>query len=169
MEEYGVDGRVGWVYRQFPLVGLHPNAAQIAETALCVGHVGGRKAFWDFTDLVYNDRQATEFTNVTKIPQYIEKAGVSLQEHEACLVNEVMKEHLENEMADALDAGIEGTPYTFIMVGDEQAVINGAQSYQVVKSTIQNLIDQLDGEFDIDTASTSNVIPTNELGIPEIE
>jgi len=44
---------VAWVYRQFPLDSLHPNARAKSEAALCAGQVGGNDAFWAFTDAMF--------------------------------------------------------------------------------------------------------------------
>jgi protein-disulfide isomerase len=41
---------VKWVYRQFPLDGLHPNTRAKSIAALCVGQIAGNDAFWDFSD-----------------------------------------------------------------------------------------------------------------------
>jgi predicted DsbA family dithiol-disulfide isomerase len=59
-----------------------------------------------------------------------------------------MMDDLKADMADGLVAGAQGTPYTVIKVGNQQAVINGAQPYDVVKGIVVNLIEQLDGTFD---------------------
>ena len=52
MDQYGKSGQVAWVYRQFPISQLHPNAPKISEAALCVGSLAGNDAFWKFTDIV---------------------------------------------------------------------------------------------------------------------
>ena len=36
MDEYGIGGKVAWVYRQFPIAALHPNSPKISEAAPCV-------------------------------------------------------------------------------------------------------------------------------------
>ena len=56
MDEYGVTGKVAWVYRQFPLDQLHPNASRISQAALCVGELGGSDAFFTFSDLIFDRR-----------------------------------------------------------------------------------------------------------------
>lgn len=68
MDDYGVTGKVAWVYRQFPLAQLHPNAPRISEAAYCVGELGGDEAFWTFSDLVFSERDVNEPTNMTKLP-----------------------------------------------------------------------------------------------------
>ena len=40
MNDYGVTGKVAWVYRQFPIVQLHPNAPKISQAAFCVADQG---------------------------------------------------------------------------------------------------------------------------------
>jgi protein-disulfide isomerase len=43
-------GEVKWIYRQFPLSSIHPNAQKKSEAALCAGKLGGNQAFWDMSD-----------------------------------------------------------------------------------------------------------------------
>mgnify|MGYP000241720507 CR=1 FL=1 len=158
LDEHGVTGRLAWVYRQFPLVDLHPNAPQIAEAALCVGDLGGNTAFWTFSDSVFDSREETEFTNVTKLPQFAEAAGVSRSEFTECMASDGQLDVLKADMADGLAAGAQGTPYTVIKVGTQEAVINGAQPYDVVKGIVENLIAQLDGNFDPNTPTAEESI-----------
>lgn len=152
MDEYGVTGRVAWVYRQFPLIDLHPNAPVISEAALCVGDLGGNDAFWTFTDTVFDSRFETEPTNVTRLPEFAETAGVNRTAFRECMDSDRMMDRLKADMADGLVAGAQGTPYTIVKVGNQEAVVNGAQPYSVVKGIVQNLIDQLDGNYDPETA-----------------
>jgi protein-disulfide isomerase len=148
MDEYGITGRLAWVYRQFPIGQLHPNAPKIAEAALCVGDIGGNKAFWEFTDLIFSERNLNEPTNMSRLPVYAERAGVSQNEYISCLNSGRMEPKLLEQIEDAYKAGAKGTPYTVLIVGNQQAVINGSQSYEVVKGIIENLLRQLDGSFD---------------------
>lgn len=168
MDEYGVTGRLAWVYRQFPLAELHPNSPKISEAALCVGDVGGNDAFWKFTDLVFESRSLDEPTNVTKLPQYAESAGVPLKEYVSCMDSGRMEEAVVSQIEDGFNSGARGTPYTVLIVGNQQAVINGAQPYDVVKGIVSNLIEQIDGTFDTTTVDTSET-PLNQAGVPLLE
>jgi protein-disulfide isomerase len=160
LDEYGVTGRLAWVYRQFPLVDLHPNATNLSEAALCVGDIGGNSAFWTFSDIVFESRQDTEFTNITKLPEFAVAAGVDKALFNDCVASDRMLDDLKADMADGLAAGAQGTPYTVIKVGNQQAVINGAQPYDVVKGIVANLFEQLDGTFDPTTPVEAEIDST---------
>jgi len=156
LDEYGVTGRLAWVYRQFPLIDLHPNAPVISEAALCVGDLGGNTAFWTFSDAVFDSRFETEPTNVTRLAEFAVEAGVDRAAYQECVDSDRMMDRLKADMADGLAAGAQGTPYTVIKVGSQEAVINGAQPYEVVKGIVENLIQQLDGNFDPATGGAAN-------------
>ena len=156
MNEYGVGGKVAWVYRQFPIHELHPNAPKISEAALCVGSLAGNDAFWKFTDLVFEERAIDEQTNMVKLPDYAEQVGVKKSDFLSCYDSNKMADAVKASTKEAFDIGARGTPYTVLVVGNQQAVINGGQSYDTVKGIIKNLIDQLDGTTQKAAASSSS-------------
>ncbi len=168
MDEYGVTGKVAWVYRQFPLADLHPNAPKLSEAALCVGELGGDDAFWKFSDALYDSHDIDEATNITKLPEFAEQAGVNKNDFLACTGSKQTEEKVLQDIEDGFNAGARATPHTILIVGNQQAVISGAQSYSVVKGIVKNLVDQLDGSFDPSTATTGET-PTNEQGVPVLE
>ncbi|MEK7638713.1 MAG: thioredoxin domain-containing protein [Patescibacteria group bacterium] len=147
IDEYGVTGRIAWVYRQFPIAQLHPNSPKISEAALCVGDIGGNDAFWKFTNLIFQQRDITEPTNVTLLPEYAESAGISREAYIECMDSGRMEAAVTASIEDGFNAGARGTPYTVLIAGNQQAVIDGARSYDTVKGIVKNLIDQLDGNF----------------------
>lgn len=146
MKEFGVGGKVAWTYRQYPIAQLHPNAPRISEAAYCVGDLGGTDAFWKYSDLVFNEREVNAKTEMTRLPEFAEKAGVKRADFNACLESGKNKPRVEASLQEGSLAGAQGTPYSIVMVGDQQAVINGAQPYPVVKQIIENLIKQLEGQ-----------------------
>jgi protein-disulfide isomerase len=145
MDEYGATGQVAWVYRQFPITQLHPNAAKISEAALCVGDLGGNNAFWRFTDRIFETRDLDAPTNVTRLPDFAEDAGVSKADYISCVSSRRLADEVVRSAEEGFNIGARGTPYTVIMVGDQQAVINGAQPYEVVKGIVVSLLEQIEG------------------------
>jgi len=145
MEEYGVGGKVAWVYRQFPLVQLHPNAPRLSEAAYCVGELGGDEAFWTFSDLIFSEKAMNEGTNMTRLPEFAKTAGVNAAEFANCLESGKHQQTVKDSLASGATAGARGTPYSIVLVGDQQVVINGAQPYAAVKQIVDSLIAQLEG------------------------
>ncbi len=146
METYGKDGQVAWVYRHFPLEQLHPNSPKVSAASECVANLGGNDAFWKFADALISDRGTNEPTNITKLPEYASSAGVDKAKFTACYEAGTYNEKIQKDIEEALKTGARGTPYSIIIVGDQQAVINGAQPYTAVKTMLDNLITQMGGK-----------------------
>lgn len=145
MLDYGTDGKVAWVYRQFPLVQLHPNAPKVAEASECVAELGGNDAFWKFSDLWFKNKPLNSGGDMSKLPEYAVTAGADKTAFETCLSSGKMGEKVTASVNEALKTGGRGTPNSIVIVGDQQLVINGAQPYDVVKQMIGNLVKQLEG------------------------
>jgi len=146
MNEYGSTGKVAWVYRQFPLEGLHPSAPHIALASECVAKLGGNDAFWKFSDLVFGERGVNEKTNTTRLTEFAISSGVGGPAFDACVESNVTKALVDEDIADGINAGAKGTPYSLVLVGGQQGVINGAQPYDYVKSILDTLTKQLEGK-----------------------
>jgi protein-disulfide isomerase len=144
MANYGADGKVAWVYRHFPLEQLHPSAPVIAQASECVAKQGGNDAFWKFTDLIFGERGTNEPTNTARLEEFAVTAGVSANAYNACMEDGSTKARVEADFADALNAGGKGTPYTLVLFGGQQGVINGAQPYETVSKILDTLIAQME-------------------------
>ncbi len=145
MDTYGADGKVAWVYRNMPLVQLHPNAKKLAEAAECVASIGGNTAYWKFADLIFGERGTNEQTDMTKLPVFAEQAGVSKAAFTECQTSGKFAQKIEDDIAAAIAAGANGTPHSILIAGDQQGPINGAQPYSVVKGMIDTLLAQTGG------------------------
>lgn len=146
IDEYGIDGRVAWVYRQFPLQQLHPNAPHLAEASECVADLGGNDSFWKFADLVFGEKPTNDFTDISRLPEFAETSGVDGAAFSNCLESGKFKDKVNESIQEAVAAGGQGTPHTIVMVGDQSGVINGAQPYEVVKQIIEQLLGEMDGK-----------------------
>jgi protein-disulfide isomerase len=146
MAEYGVDGQVAWVYRNYPIVQLHPNAPKIAEASECVASIGGNDAFWKFSDFVFGERGVNEPTDITRLPEFAEKSGVNKAKFNECLTAGTFADAVTESIIASQKAGAQGTPYSILMVGNQQGVINGAQPYTTVKQMIETMLKQVSAE-----------------------
>lgn len=146
MDEFGVNGQVAWVYRQYPIVQLHPNAPRISEAALCVGELAGQNGFWTFSDLVFSERDLNAPTNMTRLNEFAVTAGADGAAFESCLASGRHAATVQATLADGAAAGIQGTPHSVIIAGDQRAPISGAQPYEVIRGIVATLIDQLEAQ-----------------------
>ena len=140
MDEFGASGDVAWVYRHFPLASLHPSAPHIAEASECVASLGGDEAFWTFSDLVFGERGQNELTNITRLDEFAETAGVDVATFNSCLTANEKRAEVEEDFDNAVAIGARGTPYSVILFGDQQLVINGAQPYNIVREMISGIL-----------------------------
>lgn len=155
MAKYGADGKIAWVFRNFPLEQLHPAAPKIAEASYCVTELGGNNAFWKFTDALNDSRKieygpnnsikSVEPTDMSRITEFATTAGVDKTKFETCYSSGKYVEQVKADVDAAIKTGARGTPYSIVMVGGQQGVINGAQPYDVVEKIIENLISQIEG------------------------
>jgi predicted DsbA family dithiol-disulfide isomerase len=125
---------------------LHPNAPKIAVAAECVAEAAGNDAFWKFTDRVFAEKTTRDFTNMSRIVEYAVDAGASESEFTLCYSSNKTKAAVDASIAEAAKAGARGTPHTFLIVGDQKTAINGAQPYSVIKSAIDNVLAQIEGQ-----------------------
>ena len=77
LEDY--EGKVLFVYKDFPLTNLHPNAVKVAEAAHCAGDQG---MFWEYGDILFASEIDSEDEN---LKQYAEQLGLNITSSEQCL------------------------------------------------------------------------------------
>lgn len=147
MDKYGTSGKVAWVYRNLPIKQLHPNAPKLAEAAECVAELGGNDAFWKFADLVFGERETNAQTDMTKLPSFAQQAGVDKAKYEECFNSGKHAATVTKSIDEfiKISGGKVGTPHTFVLVGDQSAVIEGAQPYEFVEGLLENIIAQMNG------------------------
>ena len=139
MDEYGDDGQVAWVYRQFPLDQLHPVKARLeAATSECVAELGGNDAFWKFSDRFFELTPSNNQTDVDVVlPQIIAELGLSQSAIDACVSSGKYDQHIQDDVDNAVATGGRGTPWSIVMSANgETFPLSGAQPYQSVKQLI---------------------------------
>lgn len=140
MDEY--DGKVKWVYRHFPL-SFHANAQKEAEAALCVGDLGGSEKIWDFMDKIFERTTAngTGFA-LDNLGALAKEVGVDQTKFQTCLDGGEMASRVAAETADGSQAGVQGTPTTFLVGKDGKTItaFPGALPYDQVKAALDSAL-----------------------------
>lgn len=141
MSVYGLDGRVAWVYRHFPIVELHPNAPKLAEAAECVAELSGNDAFWKFIDAIFTSPTPNGQFDITRLDAVAAIAGTPAQQFRECLDSGRHREKVNRHFAEARAAGGEGTPHNLILHPNGQPIpVPGAQPYATIKSILDTLL-----------------------------
>ena len=140
MSEYGKDGKVAWVYRHFPLP-FHTKAPKEAQATECANKLGGNTKFWEYINKVFEVTPGNNQLDPAELPKIAKTVGLDVTAFNKCLESGEMKKTVDAGIASGQKAGVSGTPYSIILVNKKSVTgINGAQPYEVVKATIDELL-----------------------------
>ena len=138
-QNYISAGKVNFVYKDFPIQSIHPNAVPAALAGECADDQG---KFWEMHDMIFINQknwqnlQPTQSTNIFK--EYAIEIGLNTDEFDSCVNSGKYLEEIQNDFDDGRAYGVTGTPGFF--VGNEKigfTKLIGAQPF----SSFQQLID----------------------------
>lgn len=109
-QKYPDDVRI--VYRDFPLIDLHPGADLAAEAGACANAQG---KFWEYHDVLY--RNSGNFSG-EELLDYASQVGLNLNTFRTCLETGQYTNEVAQDLADGVAAGVTGTP-TFFFNGEK--------------------------------------------------
>ena len=141
VEEY--DGQVNWVYRHYPLPFHNPVAQEAAEASECITELGGNKAFWFFTDALYERGPVgDESRSLADKLTLVNKLGLDEDEFTECLNSNRYEARVEADLREGSQIGINGTPGTVLLNNETGAVrlVVGAQPLRVLAAGIEEII-----------------------------
>lgn len=96
------------VFRQFPLVNVHPHAQLAAEAAEAAGAQG---RFWRMHDVLFEHQDALAPADLMK---YATALHLDLRRFAADLSRHMFLPKIEDDMRGGLQSGVKGTPTFFI-------------------------------------------------------
>ncbi len=138
MDEYGKDGRVAWVYRQFPLTQLHSKATKEAEATECANELGGPDKFWAYIDRLFQVTPSNDGLDPAELPNIAQYVGLDINKFNACLKSGKYAEHIQSDTQNAAATGGNGTPWSIVVSANgKKYPLSGAQPYASVKQLIE--------------------------------
>jgi protein-disulfide isomerase len=155
MNTYGASGQVAWVYRAFPLdkpydaAGdiLHPNAGHESQALECANVLGGNTKFWAYADRLYSitpsvTPQTPNGLDQSQLPVIAQYVGLNVTAFNTCLSSGQTANTVNNEYEEGIAAGVDGTPYSFIVTSGSNTPIPvpGADTYAQMQTIINQLI-----------------------------
>lgn len=137
--DYIDTGKLRYVFRDYPLDQMHPQARKAAEAAHCAGEQG---KYWEMHDLLFQNQQALASAQLTEHARNLGLDGASF---DACLESAKYAERVKEGQSTGAAAGVRGTP-GFILAktqpGDsvEGRPIRGAQPVDAFRKLIDELL-----------------------------
>lgn len=127
LQTYPQDVRIA--YRHYPLTQLHPQAQKSAEASECAAKLGGNDAFWKAHDYLFAN-QATLGADLFK--KMAGELKLDVAKFTTCLDSGEMVARVAQDTATGNDAGVSGTPATFV----NGQLVEGAVPFDQFKSAI---------------------------------
>jgi len=141
MQYYGASGKVAWVFRNFPLITIHENAATEAAATECAAEQGGSEAFFKFTDKIYQATAEDGSLDLSSIPALAKEAGLDGQKLKECVDSGTYKAKVQQQYKEALATGAQGTPHIVFMLGNTPILIlEGNQPYSSIHGAVEQIL-----------------------------
>ena len=133
LDEY--EGRIRYIVRHFPLLGLHPAAVGAAVAAVCAEQQG---SFWEYHDLLFAQEKGL---SPESLLAYAQETGLREEAFRECLEDEETSKVVQDDMQRGAEYGVRGTPAFFI----NGRVVMGAQPLEAFKKTIDAALEDAAG------------------------
>lgn len=141
VDTYGKDGRVAWVYRHFPLDGLHSKARKEAEASECAADQGGNAAFWSYADGIFAVTPSNNGLDLNQLPVIAKNIGLDVKAFQNCLDSGKFASRVSDNLADAIASGGNGTPYSVILTSKGDVFpFSGALPFEQIKNAIDQAL-----------------------------
>jgi len=122
-------GQIRYIYRDFPLQDIHPDAHLAARAGYCANK---QDKFWPLHDKLFQNQDALSQKNILT---YANQIGLNIAALNACLDSPEAKDEVDADIKDGLEAGVQGTPTWFI---------NGARAAGVIpESAFRKIIEDI--------------------------
>ena len=97
-----------FVFRNFPLAEMHPNAFLAAVAAEAAGL---QKKFWKMHDIIYENQQALTWDDLFA---YAKAIGLDLDRFKKDISKQEVVDKVENDFESGVRSGVNGTPSFYI-------------------------------------------------------
>ena len=127
------NGQIAWVYREFPLTSIHPQAKPAALAAECITQQLGNDGFWKFADAIFADQTKM---SPAYYAQLAAQFGADPTKFASCVSSAKYQSVLDQGTQEAEQNGGTGTPFTVVVGNGQQIPVIGAQPLANFESVI---------------------------------
>jgi protein-disulfide isomerase len=124
------EGKIAFVYRNFPLTGIHANAEPAARAAQAAGKQG---KFWQMHDLLFEkqDEWAKAENPGPMFESYATLLGISIEQFKIDFGSKEVINFVRAQRANAIKLGLAGTP-TFFINGQQIQNPGSAEAFRAI-------------------------------------
>lgn len=138
-KDYVDAGKLRYVFRDFPLDQIHPQARKAAEAARCAGDQG---KYWEMHDLLFQNQQALQ---PEQLKLYGDRLSLDATTFRTCLEGGKHRALVQQNYSDGISAGVRGTPSFFLgktRADDtiEGVLITGARPLNDFRQEIERIL-----------------------------
>jgi len=140
LEEYVDTGKVKFVYRDFPIQSIHPNAMPAAAASECAHE---QNKYWEYHDALFERQQNWNnlklSDSIDTFKKMAKEFGMNENQFNSCLDSGKYIDEINKDLKDGTNYGITGTPGFF--VGNEKSgyvKLIGAQPIETFKKIIDS-------------------------------
>jgi protein-disulfide isomerase len=116
--------QVRFVFKDFPLVSIHPWAMTAALAARCA-FKSSPNAYWQLQNSIFTNQDSITADNAwDQISGYAVSAGMNVDALHACMADPATKKAIDGEIAEGKALSVESTPTLFI---DGRPIVGGTK------------------------------------------
>lgn len=127
--------KVRFVWKDFPLTSIHPEASKASEAAHCAGDQG---KYWEFHDVLFANQRALQ---VDRLKGYAKDLGLEAEAFASCLDSGKYASRVGTGLQEATALGLASTPSIFI----NGRLVMGAQPFEVFQSVVDDELQRAGG------------------------
>jgi protein-disulfide isomerase len=140
VDEYVETGKARFVFYDFPLVGIHPNAFLAARAARCAGD---QDRYWEYHDLLFVNQPiwSAAPNPISLFSTYADQAGLDGGGFEGCLKSDDHAETVTLNMRLGEELGVASTPTVMVNGGSGVARRVNGGSYEALAQVIEEILE----------------------------
>ena len=139
--DYIRTGKVKYVFRDFPIESLHPQAFKGHEAARCAGEQG---KYWEMHARLFTNQKTL---SPNDLADHAQALGLDMPNFQLCLESGKHVAAIRMDLAEGRKAGVSGTPSFFLGLTEPNnpnvrvlRVLRGAQPFPSFKEAIESLL-----------------------------
>ena len=132
-------GKVRYVFRNWPIESIHPNAFKASLAAECAGDQG---KYWEMHERLFADQNKLAEPDLIACASVL---GMNTKTFQECVDSGKYNSKVRKDLADGSAAGVTGTPAFFLGKTTGQTLrtataLKGAKSYGDFKQALDSLL-----------------------------